>query len=332
MAVYWKFLEGMILNNVFIHSQCGSKKLKKKKLKNETNIVNMCALKSSQQYKELILDVFKTFIEICAQHNLRYFCCGGTAIGAIRHQGMIPWDDDIDVLMPRPDYERFIAISTQMSMEKYEIVTAEIEDTYYLPFAKLCNKHTSLVEYVDIPSVFGAYIDIFPLDSTAPSGVERGKLLQKFRRAANKLLVIPKASTDNLRSGLKHLLNFRLRTAFNEFFYAFNKRNARKNILNEIEMILQYYPFDSSEFVGNYGGMWGIKEFGPKEWFDDFVVSEFEGFQVRIPKGYHALLTQMYGDYMQLPPKDKRVTHHHTTYLNLSERKDIKDIKLIIGK
>jgi lipopolysaccharide cholinephosphotransferase len=229
------------------------------------HMVNMYDLKSSQQYKDLILDVFKAFIEICTEHNLRYFCCGGTAIGAIRHQGMIPWDDDIDVLMPRPDYERLIVLLMRMKMEKYEIINATLDGTYYLPFAKLCNKHTSLVEYADIPSVFGAYIDIFPLDGAASCDVERRKLLQKFRRAANKLLIIPKASKDNFRGGIKRLLNFQLRTAFNEFFYAFNKRNARKRILNEIDAVMQHYAYDSAEFVGNYGGMWGIKEFGPKE-------------------------------------------------------------------
>lgn len=290
-------------------------------------------IKEREKYKHIIIDVFKAFTEICEENSLRYFCCGGTAIGVIRHQGMIPWDDDIDILMPRPDYEKFVNIfPTLASSDVYEVVTPENDNTYYLPFSKMCNKNTTLLEYGDIPCILGAYIDIFPLDGAPEKGNQRVDSLQKFRRAANKMLVVPKLPQDNLRVGVKRLLKFQLRTALNEFTYSVNKTNARIKILNEIDSEMKAVDFNQAVYVGNYGGMWGIKEFAPKKWFEDFETGQFEGLTVRIPKGYHNLLTQMYGDYMQSPPEEKRQSHHHFAYLNLDERKNMAQVLKEINK
>ena len=93
------------------------------------------------KWNAIITDVFRKFIEICKENDLSYFCCGGTAIGAIRHQGMIPWDDDIDVFMPRPDYDKFIKIAQSVELDKYELITPFTHPNYPLYFAKLCNKN-----------------------------------------------------------------------------------------------------------------------------------------------------------------------------------------------
>lgn len=285
-----------------------------------------------EKYKVILLDVFRSFLEICEKHELKYFCCGGTAIGAVRHQGMIPWDDDIDILMPRDDYERFIAVFSEMDKDfGYELVTMENNDRYYLPFAKMCNKHTTLLEYPDIPCLLGVYVDIFPLDGASSDRTERALLLQKFRKAANKLLVLPKPAGENIRRGVVRIFKGQLRTAWNEFRYAFNKKKGRERVVNEIRSVMIAHPYGESNEVGNFGGMWGIKEFGPKSWFAGYEERDFEGFKVRVPVGVDALLTQMYGDYMELPPVDKRVSHHHLAYVNLDKRVLLEEVLKEVG-
>ena len=117
-----------------------------------------------KRWNRTLLEILKYYINICEENNLTYFLAYGSAIGVARHQGFIPWDDDIDVIMPRPDYERFIQICQQRDMGKYEIVTPQNTPGYYLPFIKLCDKTTTLWEKRHYHCVFGMYIDIFVID------------------------------------------------------------------------------------------------------------------------------------------------------------------------
>ena len=123
-------------------------------------------------WKSIITDVLKEFQKICNRHQLTYYAIGGTAIGAVRHHGIIPWDDDIDVGMPRPDYERFLEICRTSDLGNYELVSNETHRNYNLPFPKFCNRNTTLVERMDVPCVIGLFIDIFPLDNTSDDMVE----------------------------------------------------------------------------------------------------------------------------------------------------------------
>lgn len=277
-------------------------------------------------HKAHLLNLLKFFVQICEDQNLQYYCCGGTAIGAVRHGGMIPWDDDIDLLMPRQDYNRFIKIMSCHSYEGYELMSPRASDNFYLPYLKLSKSKTSLLEHTSIPCVLGVNIDIFPLDGATSNFAQCQQDLLKFKKASNKLMAISKRLTGNLKAMLAESTKIHLRTAFNELRYIFSKKSARIKVLNEIDNILMKYPFHSADFVGNYSGMWGIREFGPKKWFDGYEERLFEGFIVRIPMGYQELLTQMYGDYMNLPPVEKRSSHHSVIYLNLNERKSFDDI------
>ncbi|UIR56009.1 LicD family protein [Sphingobacterium sp. SRCM116780] len=270
-------------------------------------------------YNEKLIKAFAAFIAICEQNNLQYFCCGGTAIGAVRHQGMIPWDDDVDVFMPRPDYNKFIKFFKDNSIESYRLILPESDENYYLPYAKMSDCNTTLIEKEEILCNVGIFIDIFPLDGAPTHSENIESQLTKFRREANKLMILPKSTFNNWKSGFKMIRSFYLRTALNEFLLSLNKTNKRRKVLEHIHAILETYAYEKSEIIGNYGGMWGKKEFAPKKWFDGYVEFPFEGLTVRLPKEYHLLLTQIYGNYMELPPVEKRVTHHHLAYLNLNE-------------
>ncbi|MBL1407269.1 LicD family protein [Sphingobacterium faecale] len=287
--------------------------------------------RDAELYKKKIINVFKAFIKICDEYDLRYFCCGGTAIGAVRHQGMIPWDDDIDVLMPRADYQRFITLFPTLKIKGYELISAQNTKRYYLPYIKMCDANTTLLEDITIHCVIGGFVDIFPLDGTSSDKSEWEGLLLKYKREANKLFALARKWPFNLKVGVKQTLRFHLRTALNEFFYVLNKKDQLRKTLNKIESLSGRYDYNSADFVVNYGGMWGEREFADKKWFEGYCSMKFEGFSVRMPIGYHEYLTNIYGDYMQLPPENKRVSHHHMAYVNLDKRVSLENVLHQIG-
>ena len=150
--------------------------------------------------------------------------------------------------------------------------------------------------------------------------------MNQFRRLANKLFVESKYFKDNIKSFFKRLYNFQLRTAWNELVFSFSKKSKRKKIVNSLENLMRKYDYNSSTCVGNYGGMWGLKEFWEKSNFESYLLHDFDGLQVRIPVGYHEILTKMYSNYMELPPVEKRISHHNVAYKNIKERKTIKEV------
>lgn len=286
---------------------------------------------NTQDFKEkqILINLFQKFINICQVHNLRYYCIGGTLLGAIRHQGMIPWDDDIDVLMPREDYDKFLKIDFS-EFEGVEVITMHNNPHYYLPFSKFCDSSTTILEYANIPAILGSFIDIFPLDGASSDENVLEKDLLQFRMLANKLFVESKVFIENIKSFFKRLFNFQFRAAWNEITLSVSKETKRRSIVNSLEMVMRRYDYNNSTIVGNYGGMWGIKEFWNKSNFDSYLLQNFESLQVRIPVGYDAILTKMYGNYMQLPPIEKRISHHNVAYKNLKERKSLQQVYNLI--
>ena len=138
-----------------------------------------------KRWIEKTLEVFSFFIKLCEDYRLTYFIAYGSAIGTIRHHGFIPWDDDIDVIMPRPDYERLVHIFRKEDMGRYELVTATNTPNYYLPFTKLCDKTTTVYEDTSYRCVIGVFIDIFVLDGIInnPDKIEEtGRCYEKYWR------------------------------------------------------------------------------------------------------------------------------------------------------
>lgn len=270
-------------------------------------------------WNEIILDVLREFIALCQQHGLTYYCCGGTAIGAARHQGMIPWDDDIDVFMPRPDYDRFMEIGKTLASDKYEVLTPYNTPDYSVYFAKLCNKHTSLVEAADHPCILGLYIDIFPLDGASPDKEEAQRQQARFRREMNKLEAI--SSRYSFADYLSLLRQPAEWGRFARKTIGFFLREAyRRRLLARMEAICRRYPYDSSTLVMAYGGSYGPREVFPKAWAEGGVSMPFDGLTVSQMSGYDHYLRQIYGDYMQLPPEEKRASHHTKAYFNFDRR------------
>ncbi len=271
------------------------------------------------RWNNIITDVLHCFIKICKENDLTYFCCGGTAIGAIRHQGMIPWDDDIDVFMPRPDYDKFVQITTSISSEDYEVVTPRRKENYPLYFAKLCNKQTTLQETKDVPCVYGLYIDIFPIDG-APNDYEQARTMERrFTKIKNKLQAISTHNTfiDYMMLLIKPKEWGRFVRKTIGFFF---RSLYRKHLLQQLDAISYKHKYEDSTLVAVYCGSYGPKEVFPKAWLDGNISFQFEGLDVDLPIGYDDYLRQYYGNYMQLPPEEKRISHHNKAYFNLRER------------
>ena len=282
------------------------------------------------RWNAVIIDVLSVFIRICEAQGLRYFCAGGTAIGAVRHQGMIPWDDDIDVFMPRPDYDRFLALAAHSMPEGYEVLSPYATKDYPMYFAKMCNARTTLLENERIPCVFGLYIDIFPLDGACDDVETCYREKRRFKRLMNKLEAV---STHNSFGEYVGLLTKRREWGrFAVKTVAFCCRSwLRRWLLKQMDSIAYGHDYVLSSRVVTYSGAYQRQEIYPKAWLETPQMFAFEGLMVNLPHDYDAYLRHFFGDYMTLPPVEQRASHHQKVFFDLDKRLDLKAIKRILN-
>lgn len=282
------------------------------------------------RWNAVIIDVLSVFIRICEAQGLRYFCAGGTAIGAVRHQGMIPWDDDIDVFMPRPDYDRFLRLAAHSMPEGYELLSPYATKDYPMYFAKMCNARTTLLENERIPCVFGLYIDIFPLDGACDDVETCYREKRRFKRLMNKLEAV---STHNSFGEYVGLLAKRREWGrFAVKTVAFCCRSwLRRWLLKQMDSIAYGHDYALSSRVVTYSGAYQRQEIYPKAWLETPQMFAFEGLMVNLPHDYDAYLRHFFGDYMTLPPVEQRASHHQKVFFDLDKRLDLKAIKRILN-
>lgn len=276
--------------------------------------------------KKILLDTLKYFISICETNQLTYFIAAGSTLGAVRHHDIIPWDDDIDIYMPREDYEKLLSLEKSINNSEYEIISLK-NTGYYLPFAKMVNLNTTIWEYKEFPFVMGIFIDIFPLDRINANKEETIKLITQY-----------KSKFYNYLRGIK-------KYTFSDFIHSLSQCEI-KSFINKI-LDITYYRFNNNKYLtlfldfdkqlndtkrGDYfvvfGGSYGIKEIYKREWFIDYIEIEFAGITVKIPKEYDEYLTYLYGDYMKLPPIEKQISRHCQYYINIECRKTFHEIEI----
>lgn len=255
-----------------------------------------------EEMKKIELNILIYFTEVCEENNLRYYLGGGTLLGAVRHKGFIPWDDDIDVMMPRPDFQKLLSLS--INNENYNIIKPGTAG-YYYNFAKLVDTRTILEEKgIKRIDGLGVYIDIFPLDGMPETPDDRKKRFKEL---------------NSIRKRINNTCLLKPKFHRNPFAYlnACRIYNSNKNI--DLSSLQKKYldsalknSFDDSEFVFAAGGVYGARDIFPGKWFEKEIELQFENLSVKAFNGYDFYLTQLYGDYMTLPPEDKRVTPHHT--------------------
>lgn len=280
--------------------------------------------------KAKILQTFLAFTKFCNENNIKYYAAYGTAIGAIRHNGFIPWDDDIDVHMFRKDYKRFLSLKNKVP-KPYKI--ADISEIGYTgPFAKFMDMSTSHWENKNIPYMFGVYIDILPLDDCLESSEDTLYLMEKYRSAVQKY--INSLGKYKFKDISLLLLNGKLRTAYHNLLTKiYHSKNTRRYYEEMIKIEKRIECIHGSRLCYSPTAYFYKKvPFFEKEWFQDVINIPFESTTINVPIGYDKYLRLIYGDYMQLPPENERISTHNHYYLNLSEGLTIEQAKERISK
>lgn len=250
-----------------------------------------------KEVQTLQLEMMQKIHDFCVSNNIRYSLGGGTLLGAIRHKGYIPWDDDIDIMMPRPDYERFIrefqGVDPELTVQNYYT-----DISFHREWTRVCNNKTLLVYEL---AVGGVFIDVFPVDGL-PNEKEMLNYLGKLKELRSKFWRTIKKKREAIQG------NFyisRLKYYLRQIFFP-----NRKTMIGEYERLFNSYPFETSKYAGAIIGVYGIKEHMDADVFKKYITVPFEGHQFYAIADYDAYLKKHYGDYMKLPPKEQQKRPH----------------------
>lgn len=273
-------------------------------------------------FKNKLLETFKAFIAFCNEHGIRYYACGGTLIGAVRHHGLIPWDDDVDVWMLPEDFKKFCSYRGKMEGH-YDIMDGRDDNYWLLSVAKFVDVDTTLWEVEEYPCVTGVYIDVFPLyecDSQIA-------LQQKFKHDEFEFFFkhsMRHYSFDKVLSTLYNRHLFQFVEILKDLLYYKPLYKAYKRKFDKFSRKIQ---IERGDRYVSYAGDYGEGEIFEKNLFQESIKMRFEDFEIDIPKEYDIILKQLYGDYMKLPPEEKRKSHHSHYFLDLNRRWTLGEIR-----
>lgn len=270
---------------------------------------------------ELIKRVHKVQLEmalevkrICQENNIKYFIIAGTLLGAVRHKGFIPWDDDLDIGMLREEYEKFIDVAKKELKEEYFLQTWDADSSFALPIAKLRRRGTKFIEQnsssVNLNN--GIYIDIFPFDNVPYSTL--CKRLQNMTTYILKRIILIKQGYELWEE----------QEVFKRQIYKFLNIISKPLTLNMTKKLLHKemlrYNSHKTEFVLTFGGAYGYsKESIRREWIENLGTIDFDGYEFSCPNDYNKYLEYLYGDYMTPPPEDKRYNRHKIIKIEFEE-------------
>ena len=263
------------------------------------------------------LDILKAFIRVCDKHNLTYFLVYGTALGAIRHKGFIPWDDDIDVGMPRADYEKYIQLQSEYEGTPYFIQTFKSDPCYIYNYAKLRDSSTTFLEnaFKNHRINQGVFIDVFPVDGMSKEEGDREKIGKKnkfiWRQVYFSYLPALRRKVHKRTWFKDILLNI-----VAGLFYVFDIAHYRNK---RVERFVRQVSFEEAKMAGiMFGFTWRINCM-PADIFRETIKVPFEDIEVKVVKDYDRYLTLLYKDYMKFPPKEQQVGHHYNSGVSLEQ-------------
>lgn len=261
-----------------------------------------------KETQKISLELLHTIADICEMKGLRYYLMYGTLIGAIRHKGYIPWDDDTDIMMPRPDYDALLEYLYK-NINKYpnlEVFNHDVNKDYPYMITRISDNRYITYALNEKSYGLGVFIDIYPFDGLGNGkkealryGLKGDRLSSICYQATRKHFAI-ETTTEPLRKIIKYP------------FFIFSKLVGKDRVQDKLESLARRKRYDNSEYVGCV--VWlsgGMKDIFKKEWFDSYIMAQFENYKFRIPKDYDAVLRHMYGNYLCLPPKKDRIGHHN---------------------
>lgn len=256
---------------------------------------------SIEEHKRVELDILSDVARFCDENSISYFLAYGTLIGAVRHKGFIPWDDDVDIYMPRPDYERFLELfAGEAKPSRLEVIHPFHERSKHA-FTKIIDTRTQKHEdgYSDA-DLLGVDIDVFVVDGQPDGDAEFERWFKKLYRLYLLDYLSSRECGASLKSKLAHF-GIKLVGVF----------LPRRKIRKKTAALHEKYPYGSTKYAGSITGICNNRgDRAPTECFEGSLPCEFEGRSFKMPVGYHEIMTRLYGDYMQLPPETERVAPH----------------------
>lgn len=254
---------------------------------------------SMEESKSIMVKILESIDKCCSENNIKYSLCWGTMIGAIRHHGFIPWDDDIDVMMSREDYNRFLQVYQD---PEYGVYTPKKNKNCVQIITKIYDKNTCIFIRNHPKSFFGIWVSIFPYDNVPDVNLKKWEMkrfvltsLYHFKTA----IIFPK---DTFKRRIIKILGKIIVLPFSSFW-----------LYKKVENCLTAYNNQQTKRVCIWTGV-GITKttfiYFSKEWFDECIDVDYENVKTKIIKGYDQFLRYRYGDYMKFPPESERVSRH----------------------
>jgi len=254
-------------------------------------------------------DILKAFVKICEELDLTYYLVCGSALGAVKYGGFIPWDDDVDVGLPREDYEVFCKEAQGFLPDGLFLQTYQTDPNCPMIYAKIRDSRTTYIEHnsAAIKMNHGVYIDVFPLDGY-PADPQQGKILDIKKRVLKIMMI--SALEGNYSKKTRFLMKC-LR------FMGIHKKTQA--IAGKYSKLISSFPANESIIWCNHGNWQKKLEYAPREQYGQGRMFKFEGLDVRVPEKYDEYLTQKYGDWRADLPDDQKIGHHYYEIMDLEK-------------
>ncbi|MDU5111439.1 MAG: LicD family protein [Clostridium sp.] len=255
------------------------------------------------------LALFKEFSCFCEKNNIKYFALGGTLLGAVRHKGFIPWDDDMDLGIPREDYEKLLSLCENKKTD-FELHTFHNDENHYRYFAQLEDSSIKIKRNdKSVAEISSAWIDIFPLDGMPNNSVIRTvwKYYLLYRRAMYRFSCFDKAVNVNKKG--RPMIE-KILVKFGKVIPIQKMLDTKKELM-KLDKALKKFPYSKSDYLVNAMGAYKFNEMFSKKIYGDGKWYEFEDTRVWGPENYDTVCKQLYGDYMKVPKEEER--NHHSS-------------------